>query len=206
MECRIPPERRMVSSGRVPLAVVVVDGEGLVSHWSCGARRLFGVGCQEAVRSPVIDLLPVLGALIGRTESGQPHGRDLDLSRTGGSSFPTSGRAHVSAPGNGPPVVLWWAYPLVGPGAERLLVLIADASRIPSPDGEQGPCERISPGFAPHIEFPGAAPLSERLPDILPDMGPEGRGRIVSRVLELGPPVLEVGRHGRMPVTRDRGR
>ena len=44
MEREIPdgePVTHGGMSGRVPLAVVVVDGDGLVSHWSTGARRLF---------------------------------------------------------------------------------------------------------------------------------------------------------------------
>ncbi|MFI6686684.1 hypothetical protein [Streptomyces sp. NPDC050485] len=36
------PLRQFAVAGRIPLAVIVVDGDGLVSHWSSGARRLFG--------------------------------------------------------------------------------------------------------------------------------------------------------------------
>ena len=32
----------LAAPGRIPLAVVLVDRAGLVSHWSTGARRLFG--------------------------------------------------------------------------------------------------------------------------------------------------------------------
>ncbi|GAA3038142.1 hypothetical protein GCM10020000_15340 [Streptomyces olivoverticillatus] len=49
--------------GRVPLAVVVVGSDGLVTHWSSGARKLFGPGREEAVGSPAADLMPVYGAL-----------------------------------------------------------------------------------------------------------------------------------------------
>ena len=51
------------AAGRIPLAVVVVDREGLVSHWSTGARRLFGAPREDAVGRPAVDLLPVSGAL-----------------------------------------------------------------------------------------------------------------------------------------------
>lgn len=57
-----PPQQYAVA-GRIPLAVVVVDGEGLVSHRSTGARRLFGSTREEAVGRPAVDLLPVTGAL-----------------------------------------------------------------------------------------------------------------------------------------------
>ncbi|GHI99411.1 hypothetical protein TPA0906_12770 [Streptomyces olivaceus] len=50
-------------AGRVPLAVVVVDRDGLVSHWSRGARRLFGLPREEAIGRPASDLLPVSGVV-----------------------------------------------------------------------------------------------------------------------------------------------
>ncbi|MCL2733364.1 MAG: PAS domain-containing protein, partial [Actinomycetia bacterium] len=59
MDRRTPPGL----SGRIPLAVIVVDTGGLVSHWSTGARRLFGPSREEAVGRPAVDLLPVVGAL-----------------------------------------------------------------------------------------------------------------------------------------------
>ena len=34
-----------------------------MSHWSSGARRLFGPGKEDAVGRPAADLLPVSGAL-----------------------------------------------------------------------------------------------------------------------------------------------
>ncbi|MFF0450847.1 SpoIIE family protein phosphatase [Streptomyces sp. NPDC004609] len=65
MDSGVPPRvpRQYAVSGRIPLAVVVVDGAGLVSHWSTGARRLFGPTREEAVGRPAADLLPVAGAL-----------------------------------------------------------------------------------------------------------------------------------------------
>lgn len=54
---------RDTEPGRIPLAVVVVDRDGLVSHWSSGARRLFAVAEQDAIGRPAADLLPVSWAL-----------------------------------------------------------------------------------------------------------------------------------------------
>jgi serine phosphatase RsbU (regulator of sigma subunit)/anti-sigma regulatory factor (Ser/Thr protein kinase) len=125
--------------------------------------------------------------------------------------------------------VLWWAYPLVGPGPERLLVLAADAAQAGAVDpaadpasdtgehhGAQGPYdaetaevfEQIAPGFALHTvfaEFPGSDELAKRLPEILPSMNPLDSARIVAQVLELGYPVLEISRNDRVPVTPDWG-
>ncbi|MGW5772431.1 SpoIIE family protein phosphatase [Streptomyces longwoodensis] len=228
-------------AGRVPLAVVVVDRDGLVSHWSSGARRLFGVPKEEAVGQPAVDLLPVSGALPD-VDDDLPYddyaaldglGPGLGSSLDHGLSYPAAGRARLSVPahatGDRPDPgarvdVLWWAYPLVGPGRERLLVLAADAAGLHEPDGgggagghgghgtggAEGPhdpfaVERIAPGFALHTDFPGAEDLAGRLPEILPSMSVGESARIVSQVLELGYPVLEFSQNARVPVTPDWG-
>ncbi|WP_031518145.1 ATP-binding SpoIIE family protein phosphatase [Streptomyces sp. NRRL F-5123] len=233
MDARIPPD----FSGRIPLAVIVVDAAGRVSHWSTGARRLFGPSRVEAVGRPAADLLPVAGALENAAPeppaSGPAYpagGRsgfgdlgdlgDLDDPLDGAGPYPTAGRARLFAerPAAGEALdVLWWAYPLVGPGPERLLVLAADAvpllRALPGAaevageeDGESaGAAPRIAPGFALHTEFAGADELARQLPEILPGMNPLDSARVVAQVLELGYPVLEVSRHDRVPVTPDWG-
>ncbi|MGA4838730.1 SpoIIE family protein phosphatase [Streptomyces sp. G45] len=208
------PVPRSGVPGRVPLAVVVVDGEGLVSHWSVGARRLFGHSKDEAVGRPAGDLLPVSGALPQDTAPGSPYGAydtlgpDLGSSLDGRTSYPAAGRARLTVPvrGGRRVDVLWWAYPLVGPGRERLLVLAADAARLTAADApERGRVERIAPAFALHTDFPGADELAGRLPEILPSMSVGESARIVAQVLELGYPVLEFSQHDRVPVTPDWG-
>ncbi|MFD4633336.1 SpoIIE family protein phosphatase [Streptomyces sp. NPDC058284] len=213
------PVTQSAASGRIPLAVVVVDGAGLVSHWSVGARRLFGYGKEEAVGCPVGDLLPVHGAIQEDRESYEAYdglGPDLETSLDGRISYPAAGRARLAGPGDGRDQgridVLWWAYPLIGPGPERLLVLAADAARLTAaqePDGGRGEgeeqVERIAPAFALHTDFPGADELAARLPEILPSMSVDESARIVAQVLELGYPVLEFSRHDRVPVTPDWG-
>ncbi|MFH9657702.1 SpoIIE family protein phosphatase [Streptomyces sp. NPDC017248] len=209
------------AAGRIPLAVVVVDRAGLVSHWSSGAGRLFGVDRKDAVGRPAADLLPVSGAfpedLHDPGERPAPDafdayegpGPDLESS-LGGHGYPTAGRARLRPPGPGPGGeridALWWAYPLVGPGPSRLLVLAADATRLRAERGyDDETAERISPGFARHTELPASDELARRLPDILPNMGPGLSARIVAQVLELGYPVLEFSQFERVPVTPDWG-
>ncbi|MGW1891371.1 SpoIIE family protein phosphatase [Streptomyces sp. NPDC002004] len=209
------------TAGRIPLAVVVVDGSGLVSHWSAGARRLFGHAKEDAVGRAAVDLLPVSGALRDGDDAPPPgvqsvHGRDdglgpgLESSLHGHTGYPTAGRARLSEPGRDRLDVLWWAYPLVGPGPERLLVLAADAARLrpgqgTSAEGAAPAPERIAPAFALHTDFPGADQLARRLPEILPSMSVRESARIVAQVLELGYPVLEFSQHDRVPVTPDWG-
>ncbi|KOV96401.1 SpoIIE family protein phosphatase [Streptomyces sp. NRRL B-3648] len=205
-----------ITAGRIPLAVVVVDRAGTVSHWSSGARRLFGVPREDAVGQPAADLLPVSGALPDDLDESAPPaahplhdgpGPDLETSLGGQTGYATAGRARLTPPERTPGGedrldVLWWAYPLVGPGPSRLLVLAADASRLRDERGyDDETAERISPGFARHTELPASDELERRLPDILPNMGPGISARIVSQVLELGYPVLEFSQFDRVPVT-----
>lgn len=180
--------------GRIPLAVVVVDERGAVSHWSTGARRLFGWSREEAVGSPAPEVMPVGGAF-------GDGGWDAGVRQA--PSFATTGRARTSGPRGTGFDVLWWAYPLVGPGPGRLLVLASGAEALrPEPAEET---KRVAPGLALHTDFPGAGELADRLPEILPSMSPQESARIVSQVLELGYPVLEVSQCERVPVTPDWG-
>ncbi|MEU9320955.1 SpoIIE family protein phosphatase [Streptomyces sp. NPDC048295] len=206
MDHDVPTQRTPLPSdavtGRVPLAVAVVDGDGLVSHWSSGARRLFGVTRQAAVGSPAGELLPVSGVL-GRAEEGAGFGPELDGAPGGSLSYPAAGRARLDEPERGRIDVLWWAYPLVGPGAERLLVLAADAGRLGGGDGRD--TGTVAPAFALHTDFPGYRELAGRLPEILPSMSVGEATRIVAQVLELGYPVLEFSHRSQVPVTPDWG-
>ncbi len=178
------------AAGRVPLAVILVDRAGLVSHWSRGARRLFGVTKEEAIGQTAVDLLPVSGALPDDEDTGSQgvfahyDGLGPDLSPPSTDACPTPPRAAPASPcpsersergsparrlGEGPrgrPVV---GLPLVGPGQERLLVLAADAGGLRQDlPGTDGAFERIAPGFALHTDFPGADELARRLPRSCP--------------------------------------
>ncbi|UFR01217.1 SpoIIE family protein phosphatase [Streptomyces sp. Go40/10] len=220
-----------IAAGRIPLAVVIVDRAGLVSHWSSGARRMFGVSREDAVGRMAADLLPVAGTLPDDPPAGavpgdaraadtvpadtvpadlvayDGPGPDLEASLGGPTGYATAGRARLRPPaqpsgGDERLDVLWWAYPLVGPGPSRLLVLAADATRLRDERGyDDETAERISPGFARHTELPASDELERRLPDILPNMGPGLSARIVSQVLELGYPVLEFSQSERVPVS-----
>ncbi|WP_163016122.1 SpoIIE family protein phosphatase [Streptomyces sp. Tu 4128] len=212
----VPPDP---VTGRVPLAVVVVDRDGLVSHWSRGARRLFRLPKEEAIGRPAPDLLPVSGVLPGAGTGDDPAygayadydglGPGLESSLDGRLSYPAAGRARLTVPADRRVDVLWWAYPLVGPGPERLLVLAADADGLRRDyghgDAPAATVERIAPAFALHTDFPGAEELARRLPEILPSMSVGESARIVAQVLELGYPVLEFSQNDRVPVTPDWG-
>ncbi|MEW5353618.1 hypothetical protein E0E62_14305 [Streptomyces sp. 16-176A] len=244
---------------RVAPAVAVVGRDRLVSHWSRGAREMFGVPEEEAIGRPATDLLPVSGALpdeddeppdpgrrayggLGSARALSPDGLrsgpafsldglgpgpefSLDglgsgpaFSRGGPLSRPAAGRARLTVPGRDRLDVLWWAYPLVGPGRARLLVLAADAeglrgdpadgaaagaSRAHGAAWDRWAVERVVPAFAPYTDFPRAGEPARGLPEALPGLSVGESARIVAQVLELGCPVLEF-RHGdRVPVVWD---
>ncbi|MGW6512585.1 ATP-binding SpoIIE family protein phosphatase, partial [Streptomyces niveus] len=121
----------------------------------------------------------------------------------GRSSYPTAGRAKLSDPGRPRLDVLWWAYPLAGPGPGRHLVLAADVDQLRMDAGTDS--GRIAPSFSLHTEFSDADSLAGQLPHILPNMSVAEAERIVGQVLELGYPVLEFSHHDRVPVTPDWG-
>ncbi|MFI9202067.1 hypothetical protein [Streptomyces sp. NPDC053048] len=181
------PRQRPGVPGRVPLAMVVVGPTGAVTHWSSGARRLFGRTPQEAVGAPAADLLPMGGAL---SDYGDGVGGEAEYipPMVG---FARSGRARSAR--DVPADVLWWAYPLSGPGPARLLVLATDATRLP-----RSARERVLPAFAPHTDSPCTERLAGRLPALLPGLGRAQSRRIVARVAELGYPVLEISGHARV--------
>lgn len=213
MDSGTPPLRsrqQHAVAGRIPLAVVVVDANGLVSHWSSGARRLFGHSKEDAVGQPAGDLMPVAGALT-EDRTGRVNGAyeaydgydELGPDLHGRSSYPTAGRAKLSDVGRPRLDVLWWAYPLAGPGPGRHLVLAADVDQLRIDVGADS--ERIAPSFSLHTEFPDSDSLAGQLPHILPNMSVADSERIVAQVLELGYPALEFSHHDRVPVTPDWG-
>lgn len=95
------PPQEYAAAGRIPLAVVVVDGDGLVSHWSTGARHLFGPAREVAIGRPAVELLPVFGALASDAADDFVDGygrRALDDALGGLTDYPAAGRARLSDP------------------------------------------------------------------------------------------------------------
>ncbi|MGW7576233.1 hypothetical protein [Streptomyces sp. NPDC054765] len=151
------------------------------------------------------DGLPVSSGF--EVSNGFDRGNSLDQEASWGDAafHPTSGRARMAIAGRGPVDLLWWAYPLPDHGAGRVLVLAVDADRLHGGDSKESGAghERFAPSFGLHTDFPGAGDLARRLPELLPGISPQESARIVSQVLELGCPVLEVSLQERFPVTLD---
>ncbi|WP_103500224.1 MULTISPECIES: hypothetical protein [unclassified Streptomyces] len=190
------PQRGPSSPGRIPLAVVTVDGLGAVTSWGGGARRLFGLRREEALGRPAAALLPVSG-VIDAVGDGDAAGAayaaaTVDL----GPAPPTSGRFWGACDGLGADDVLWWSWPLTGPGLLRLLVLATDGARLHQASGGV----QISAGFAPHHSLPDAAGRVGSLLEAMTGLDPAERDDIVAQLLELGYPMLESATGQRVPV------
>ncbi|MDT0320206.1 ATP-binding SpoIIE family protein phosphatase [Streptomyces millisiae] len=213
------PRTTAAVTGRIPLAVVVVDGAGEISHWSTGARRLFGIERDEAVGRRAAEVMPISAVMSAEGDPADEAGPEaggmgpLDPEEqvefifgtdTVAFAQPLAGRFWTQDPVLAETRdVLWWAYPLNGPGAARVLVLAADGAA--AQPGEPTPEDRVSPGFAPHTRFEEADELAKRLPEIMPSMSPQEAGHIAGQVIRQGYPVLEFSRHARVPVTADWG-
>ncbi|TDC22367.1 PAS domain-containing protein [Streptomyces sp. 8K308] len=213
------PRTTAAVTGRIPLAVVVVDGAGEISHWSAGARRLFGIERDEAVGRRAAEVMPISAVMSvdgdpegeagqGANDTGpldpEEHVEFIFGTDTVEFSQPLAGRFWTQDPVFAETRdVLWWAYPLNGPGAARVLVLAADGAT--AQPGEPTAEDRVSPDFAPHGRLEEADELAGRLPEIMPSMSPQEAGHIAHQVLEQGYPVLEFSRHARVPVTADWG-
>jgi PAS domain-containing protein len=210
------------ATGRIPLAVTVIDGAGLIAHWNADAHRLFDVPAEDAVGRRAVDVLPASSsdelAMDHRPEDDpafdgiahlDPDGRMEILfgSDTTDLTVPSSGRYWTQARSGerGPRDVLWWAYPLLGPGGARLLLLAADGTRLAAADGPARQAQGFGPAFVRHTEFDRSDELAERLPGILPRMGERESGRIAEQVLRVGYPALEITGRSRLPVTPDWG-
>lgn len=200
------PDPSATVSGRIPLAVIVVDSAGLVSHFSSGARRLFDLERAEAVGRPAAELLPVSGVIDGfGSGDGDGDGAAYAVGGPGEQPAPRGSGRFRDSGGAAPRDIMWWAYPLLGPGRLRLLVLAADGSRVHPDGGRSAVGEEVSVGFAPAADLPGGGELATGLLELMPSMSPQESGDIVAQVLEQGYPVLEVSRWERLPVTPDWG-
>ncbi|MDI9882978.1 hypothetical protein QMZ92_00815 [Streptomyces sp. HNM0645] len=236
MDGGVPPAlgRRSAAVGPAGLAVVLVDGAGRVSHWSEGARALFGHDEGTAVGRSAADLLPVSGALTAAdaapsslspgasafapslpslsSPSPLPWGRGGRRAEPGAPSgthvfCPVAGRARLGAGGARPReerIDVLW-WAYPLPDPGPERLLVLAADAGRFGSGDAPGGGRVAPGFAPHAELPGSGELVRRLAAVLPGAGVRDPGGIVGRVRELGCPVIEFDRPDRMPATPERG-
>ncbi|MFF2039646.1 SpoIIE family protein phosphatase [Kitasatospora sp. NPDC058170] len=171
----------------VRLALVLVDGAGRIAQWSRAAEELFGHRAEVAHDRPATGLLPAVEprSIPGPAAAARRRCDALDTlagltAATGGGwagQMPVIDREeHLRD-------VLWWAYPLPGPGG-GLLALAADARPLRSTGPRLALGERLLPFAAAPAARGGFHRLSAALtppgrpvPEPLARLLPAGAGR-----------------------------
>ena len=194
--------------GITPMAVVVMNDLGRVSHWNRVATEIFGVAHEAAVGRPLRTLLRLPSEHLDAFEPCTSHFRHA---WAGVCLVPRVDDGRLSE-------IAWWVYPLTGPDRARVLAIAADAQRL----REQGPGLAIgdmlvaAPADEPlcgaagvrvlrveptllHAAGSDTALLSRRLTEMLPLTQPGAAEPIVRQVLACGYPAVNVSITARLP-------
>ncbi|MFR9721981.1 SpoIIE family protein phosphatase [Streptomyces sp. MS19] len=192
------------TGGGIPVAVVVLDGAAVIAHWNSGAAGLFEVPRAAAVGRRAVDVMPVASA----RETGPAHpagpdgGGPLDPAHrretifgTDMTTFADPAAGWFSTRGTGAKPyrrqILWWAYPLRGPGTARVLLLAADSAAV-----RRTGRAAFAPVLGPHGERADADRLHDGLTALLP-MPREEAGHVARQVVTHGYPFLELRKEAR---------
>ncbi|WP_052850597.1 ATP-binding SpoIIE family protein phosphatase [Streptomyces avicenniae] len=215
-----PPHPRRPRAGDtpgdgIPVAVVVLDGAAVIAHWNTGAAGLFDVPRAAAVGRRAVDVMPVASV----RDSGPAHtavpddGGPLDPAHrretifgTDMTTFAAATAGMFSTRGSGARPyrrdLLWWAYPLRGPGTARVLLLAVDSAAV-----RRTGRDAFAPALGAHDGPPDdPARLHGSLAGLLLGMREEDAGHIARQVVAYGYPYLELRDEARWePVTPDWG-
>ena len=194
--------------GLAPMAVILINDFGHVTHWNHTAEEIFGLAHEEAVGHPLRTLLRLPQE---HRDAFEPGGSRIRHVWTGVFLIPRAGESHINE-------VAWWVYPLSGPDRVRILAIAADAHRLrdggpglalgevlvsaPSPaplTAESGVrVLRVEPTLLPAVGA-DAVMLDRRLTEMLPAMPPGAAEPIVRQVLARGYPAVNVSVTARLP-------
>jgi PAS domain S-box-containing protein len=194
--------------GLAPMAVLLMNDHGHVTHWNHAATEIFGLAHEDAVGRPLRTLLRLPQEHRNAFESG---GSRIRHAWTGAFLVPRLDDGPLRE-------VAWWVYPLNGPDRARVLAIAADAQRLR--DGGPGlvlgdvlvkaPSQtpltsesgvrvlRVEPTLLPTS---GTDPdmLGRRMTEMLPAMSPGAAEAIVRQVLMRGYPAVNVSVTARLP-------
>ena len=193
--------------GLAPLAVILINDFGHVTHWNPNAREIFGLAHEDAVGHPLRTLLRLPQE---HRDAFEPGGSRIRHVWTGVFLVPRADDGEINE-------IAWWVYPLTGPDRVRILVIAADAHRLR--DGGPGlalgdvivsaPSQtpltesgvrvlRVEPTLLP-VAGPDAVLLDRRLTEMLPAMPPGAAEPIVRQVLDRGYPAVNVSVTAKLP-------
>ncbi len=194
--------------GVAPMAVIVMNDLGRVTHWNRVATEIFGVAHEGAVGRPLRTLLRLPREHQEAFEPCTSHFRHV---WAGICLVPRVDDGRLCE-------VAWWVYPLTGPDRARILAIAIDVHRL----REEGPglaigdilvsapseltlsgdggvrVLRVEPTL---LQAAGAdtALLSRRLTEMLPLTQPGAAEPIVRQVLACGYPAVNVSVTARLP-------
>jgi PAS domain S-box-containing protein len=194
--------------GVAPMAVILIDDAGRVSHWNRVADEIFGVADDETVGRPFRTLLRVPHE---HRDAFEPGGSRIRHVWTGVFLVPRVDDGQLRE-------VAWWVYPLTGPDRARVLAIAADArrlrdegpglaigdalvsipSRVPLTGDSGVRVLRVEPTL---LQASGAdtAMLGRRLTEMLPPTQRDAAEPIIRQVLARGYPAVNVSVTARLP-------
>jgi PAS domain S-box-containing protein len=194
--------------GVAPMAVIILNDLGRISHWNRVAADIFGVTHDEAVGRPLRTLLRLPQE---HREAFEPGGRSIRHVWAGVCLVPRVDDGQLRE-------VAWWVYPLTGPDRARVLAIAADAHRLrdEGPGLALGDALVAAPSQTPLTGASGVrvlrveptllpasgadtAMLSRRLTEMLQLMQPDAAAPIVGQVLARGYPAVNVSVTARLP-------
>jgi serine phosphatase RsbU (regulator of sigma subunit)/anti-sigma regulatory factor (Ser/Thr protein kinase) len=194
--------------GIAPMAVILLNDAGRVTHWNSVATEIFGLAHDRAVGRPLRTLLRLPQE---HRDAFDPAGPRIRHVWTGVFLVPRVEDDQLRE-------VAWWVYPLAGPDRVRVLAVAADVQRL----RERGPglalgevlisapsdvaltgdtgvrVLRVEPTLLP-TSGADTDMLGRRLTEMLPAMRPGAAEPIVRQILNRGYPAVNVSVTARLP-------
>ncbi|MGH3375701.1 MAG: SpoIIE family protein phosphatase [Actinoallomurus sp.] len=194
--------------GLAPMAVILMNDFGNITHWNDTATGIFGLAQENAIGRPLRTLLRLPQEHEDAFDPGRSRIRHV---WTGGFLVPRVDDGLLRE-------VAWWVYPLTGPDRVRVLAIAVDAQRLR--DGGPGlalgevlvsapsatPLTsdsgvrvlRVEPTLLP-VSGVDPTMLERRLTELLPAMPPGAEESIIQQVLTRGFPAVNVSVTARLP-------
>jgi PAS domain S-box-containing protein len=194
--------------GLAPMAVILVNDLGNITHWNDTATEIFGLAQENAIGRQLRTLLRLPHE---HRDAFDPGGSRIRHVWTGGFLVPRVEDGLLRE-------VAWWVYPLTGPDRARVLAIAADAHRLREggPGLALGEVLVTAPSSTPLTSDSGVRVLrveptllpvsgvdqnmlERRLTEMLPVMPPGAAEAITQQVLTRGYPAVNVSVTARLP-------